>query len=97
MVVAKACDSIELELVFYYGASKPLIHIKECDSNYTEDYLANCISRVFDLSFEQVYWMFNVEGIKYSELARNGHFGNPNLPWEGLGKVEEIKKFFHEN
>lgn len=96
-MAARACDSIELELVFYYGALKPLIHIRECDSHYTEDYLVNCIRKVFDFSFEQVYRMFNVEGIKYSELAKNGHFGNPNMPWEGLGKVEEIKKFCCEN
>lgn len=97
LVAARICDSIELELVFYYGSSQPLVYIRECDSNYNEDYLINCIRKVFDFSFEQVYRMFNLEGIKYSELARNGHFGNPDMPWEDVGKVGEIQRYCSEN
>ncbi|MEE0924786.1 MAG: methionine adenosyltransferase domain-containing protein, partial [Methanobrevibacter sp.] len=29
----------------------------------------------------------------YKQTAKYGHFGNPDLPWEQLDKVEDLKKY----
>lgn len=93
MVASGLCKSLELELIFSYGASKPSFNIKNYDSKYSRSKLLYAINLLFPFTFQEIYEKFNKSGIEYSRLTESGQFGcwDCDFPWENLEMVDKIK------
>lgn len=57
-----------------------------------DDELTSKIAGLFPLTPKQISNKFNLKDINYYMLAKFGHFGVDDLPWEELDKVEDLLK-----
>jgi S-adenosylmethionine synthetase len=61
----------------------------------SDEKLAQIVNEVFDLRPASIIQYLELRRPIYEQTASYGHFGRPdlNLPWERLGKVDELKSY----
>ena len=97
LVAAGVADSLEIQLSYGIGLSKPIsIAINTFGSaKIEEDKILKIIPKFFDLRPGKIIEQFslNKPSFRYRDLANYGHFGRPDIdcPWEKLDKVKAIK------
>ena len=93
IVAAGIADKIELEVAYAIGRAKPVSLAVNTfgTSKFTESQIIELINKVFDLRPASIIETLGLRAPIYLKTAKNGHFGNPEFPWEKTDKVDFIK------
>lgn len=100
LVAAGAASRLEVQLSYAIGVAKPMSLSLSTfgTSHYDDEDILRAIETYFDARPGAIISSFklNEPTWKYADICNYGVFGRPDidLPWEGLDKVEELKKFF---
>ncbi len=90
--VARKC---EVQIAYAIGVAKPVSVFVDAfgTSEYTNEELAEAVSKVFDLRPSAIIETLNLRETKYRPVSAYGHMGREdlNVAWEKLDKMEEIK------
>lgn len=91
--IAKKC---EVQLAYAIGVAKPVSIFVDSfgTSKYSNEELANAVSKIFDLRPAAIIESLNLLNTKYQPTAAYGHMGREelNVAWEKLDKMDELKK-----
>lgn len=95
IVAAGLVDEIELQVAYAIGVSKPVsVFVDTYGTGKLPDgEIADIIVREFDLRPYSVIETLGLRRPIYLQTAAYGHFGKPNLPWERLDRVDDLKKY----
>ncbi len=93
LVKAGLASKIEIEVAYAIGRARPVSLAVNTfgTSKYSEEQIKSIINKVFDLRPAAIIESLGLRAPIYLKTARNGHFGNPEFPWEKTDKVELIK------
>lgn len=83
---------VTVKIAYVIGKPDPVMVTASIRSNYDEPLYEYPQSRIaslmidhdIDLRVDGIIERFNLHRPIYQDLARNGHFGRPTLPWENL-------------
>jgi len=96
LVAAGIADKLEVELAYAIGVARPVsVSVDTLGTGKVSDEkIVEIIDKVFDLRPAAIIDALDLRRPIYKQTAAYGHFGRTDLdlPWERLGKVEEIKK-----
>ena len=97
IVAAKLAKQIEIQLSYAIGVSEPIsIWVNtQGTSQYDDNVIIKVIKNTFNLTPSGIIADLELQKPWYFKVSAYGHFGRddiPNLPWEKLDKVSEIKK-----
>ena len=95
LVAAGLADEVEMQVAYAIGVSTPVsVFIDTKGTGRLPDgEIAAIVLREFDL---RPYSIIDTLGLRrpiYLQTAAYGHFGKPNLPWERLDRVDDLKKY----
>lgn len=95
IAAAGLADEIELQVAYAIGVSKPVsVFVDTYGTGKLPDgEIADIIVREFDLRPYSVIETLGLRRPIYLQTAAYGHFGKPNLPWERLDRVDDLKKY----
>ncbi len=93
IVKAGIADKIELEVAYAIGRARPVSLTVNTfgTSKYSDSDIITIINKVFDLRPAAIIENLGLRNPIYLKTAKNGHFGNPDFPWEKTDKAEIIK------
>ena len=101
IVATGIADKCEVQIAYAIGVSKPVSVMVDTfgTSSFSDEYLSEVISEVFDLRPSSIIKNFNLNLPIYSKLSSYGHMGREDLDvaWEKLDKVEDLKKIISKN
>ncbi len=101
IVAAKLARRCELQVAYAIGVAKPVsVRVDTFGTGTVPDeLLEKAVGEVFDLRPKAIIETLGLRRPIYSQTAKNGHFGNPDFPWEKtyradalLAAVERLKK-----
>ncbi|MBQ1565159.1 MAG: methionine adenosyltransferase [Clostridia bacterium] len=101
IVAAKLARRCELQVAYAIGVAKPVsVRVDTFGTGAVPDeLLEKAVGEVFDLRPKAIIETLGLRRPIYSQTAKNGHFGNPDFPWEKtdradalLAAVERLKK-----
>lgn len=93
IVAAGLADKAQVALAYAIGVAQPVsLNIE----TYGTEKVANetIVQRVrdaFDMSPKGIINHLDLRRPIYRDTAKNGHFGNPNFPWERITDAEKLK------
>ncbi len=91
--IAKKC---EVQLAYAIGVARPVSIMVNTygTSSYSDEQIAEAVSKVFDLRPAAIIDNFNLRSPIYAQLSSYGHMGREDLDvlWEKTDKTEELKK-----
>ncbi len=93
IVAAGLADKAQVALAYAIGVAQPVsLNIE----TYGTEEVANepIVQRVrdaFDMSPKGIINHLDLRRPIYRDTAKNGHFGNPNFPWERITDAEKLK------
>ena len=94
IVAAKLAKRCEVQLAYAIGVAKPVSVMVDTfgTSQYTNEQLANAVTKVFDLRPAAIIDVLDLKNIKYRPLAAYGHMGREELgvSWEKTDKTQEL-------
>lgn len=94
IVAAGLASRCEVQLAYAIGVAKPVSVMVESfgTSKYTNEQLANAVSKVFDLRPAAIIETLDLKNTKYRPLAAYGHMGREELgvAWEKTDKTQEL-------
>ena len=94
IVAAGLTSRCEVQLAYAIGVAKPVSVMVESfgTSKYTNEQLANAVSKVFDLRPAAIIETLDLKNTKYRPLAAYGHMGREELgvAWERTDKTQEL-------
>ena len=94
IVAAGLASRCEVQLAYAIGVAKPVSVMVESfgTSKYTNEQLANAVSKVFDLRPAAIIETLDLKNTKYRPLAAYGHMGREELgvAWEKADKTQEL-------
>jgi S-adenosylmethionine synthetase len=97
LVAAGVADKLEIQLAYAIGVAKPVsISVDTFGTGkITDEEIVSIVNKVFDLRPGAIIRDLDLKKPIYKQVAAYGHFGRTDIdvPWEGLDKVEEIKKY----
>jgi S-adenosylmethionine synthetase len=97
LVAAGLCDRCQIELAYAIGVARPVSVLVDSmgTGKVSDEKLAQIVNEVFDLRPASIIRYLELRRPIYEQTASYGHFGRPdlNLPWERLGKVDELKSY----
>ena len=97
IVAAGLADKCEIQLSYAIGVAQPTSVMVDTDGTgkVSDDKLVDIIRENFDLRPAGIIKMLDLRRPIYKQTAAYGHFGRNDLdlPWERLGKVENLKKY----
>ncbi len=93
VVAAGLAEICELQVAYAIGYPHPTsIHIETFDTgNYPDARIIEAIRKVFDFKPAEINRQLDLLRPIYKASTHYGHFGKPDLPWEQLNKVDELK------
>lgn len=101
IVAAGIADKCEVQIAYAIGVSKPVSVMVDTfgTSSFSDEYLSEVVSKVFDLRPSSIIKNFNLNLPIYSKLSSYGHMGREDLKvaWEKLDKVESLKKIISKD
>jgi S-adenosylmethionine synthetase len=56
----------------------------------SEELLERAVTEVFDLRPKAIIETLNLRRPIYQQTAKNGHFGNPDFPWEKTDRIDAL-------
>lgn len=92
IVAAGLADQCEIQIAYAIGVAQPVsLRVDTFGTGKVADEkLAEAVRSVFDLRPEAIIRLFNLRRPIYRKTAENGHFGNPDFPWEKTDSVEAL-------
>ena len=94
IVAAGLASRCEVQLAYAIGVAKPVSVMVDSfgTSKYTNEQLANAVTRVFDLRPAAIIETLDLKNTKYRPLAAYGHMGREELgvAWEKTDRTEEL-------
>lgn len=94
IVAAGLASRCEVQLAYAIGVAKPVSVMVESfgTSKYTNEQLANAVTKVFDLRPAAIIETLDLKNTKYRPLAAYGHMGREELgvAWEKTDKVAAL-------
>ena len=98
IVAAKLALRCELQVAYAIGVAKPVSVLvdKFGTGTVSDTVLEQAIAKVFDLRPKAIIETLNLRRPIYAQTAKNGHFGNPDFPWEKTDRVEALQKAVSE-
>jgi S-adenosylmethionine synthetase len=94
VVAAELAERIEIQVAYAIGQARPVgLYIDTFGTNtLPESKILKSIEASFDLRPAAIIEALNLTQPIYSQTSVYGHFGKPELSWEKLNKVEELRK-----
>lgn len=94
VVAAGLADKCQVALAYAIGVAQPVaVNVDTFGTEkIDEERIAKRIMEVFDMSPNGIISLLGLRDTRYRETARNGHFGNPNFPWEQTSKVAAFQE-----
>jgi S-adenosylmethionine synthetase len=94
VVAAGLADICELQVAYAIGYPNPTsIHVETFDTGKHPDArIIEAIRKVFQFKPADIIRQLDLLRPIYRASTHYGHFGKPDLPWEQLDKVEELKR-----
>ncbi len=95
LVAAGLADEVEMQVAYAIGVSTPVsVFIDTKGTGRLPDgEIADIVLREFDLRPYSIIETLGLRRPIYLQTAAYGHFGKPNLPWERLDRVDDLKKY----
>lgn len=95
LVAAGFAEKLQIQVSYAIGRAEPVSICVETfgTSNYSNEYLIDIIRKEFDLTPKGIITELNLRTPIYKLTTNYGHFGKPELPWEQLNKVEQLRKY----
>lgn len=95
LVAAGLADEVEMQVAYAIGVSTPVsVFIDTKGTGRLPDgEIADIVLREFDLRPYSIIETLGLRRPIYLKTAAYGHFGKPNLPWERLDRVDDLKKY----
>ena len=92
IVAAKLARRCELQVAYAIGVAKPVsVRVDTFGTGTVSDeLLEKAVAEVFDLRPKAIIETLNLRRPIYSQTAKNGHFGNPDFPWEKTDRVDAL-------
>jgi S-adenosylmethionine synthetase len=100
IVAAGLADRALVQVAYAIGVAEPMSFLVETYGTEKVDHqkLTNAINKVFDMKPGSIIERLDLLRPIYNKTSAYGHFGRDTeaglFPWEGLGKVEELKSCF---
>ena len=91
VVAAGLADKCKVEIAYIIGIAEPASLSVDTFGATDDKKLADIIRRVFPMTPSQIIKHFNLTKPIFGDTAKNGHFGNENLPLEKLDKIDDLK------
>ncbi|CAH1850569.1 methionine adenosyltransferase [Convivina praedatoris] len=99
LVAAGLADKLELQAAYAIGVAKPVsLNIETFGTEHVDLALIDqIVSEYFDFRPLAIINQLDLRRPIYQQTAAYGHFGRNDLdlPWERLGKVDQIKQLSH--
>ncbi len=95
LVAAGLADEVEMQVAYAIGVSTPVsVFIDTKGTGKLPDgEIADIVLHEFDLRPYSIIETLGLRRPIYLQTAAYGHFGKPNLPWERLDRVDDLKKY----
>jgi S-adenosylmethionine synthetase len=92
VVAAKLARRCELQVAYAIGVAKPVsVRVDTFGTGTVPDeLLEKAVGEVFDLRPKAIIETLNLRRPIYQQTAKNGHFGNPDFPWEKTDRVTAL-------
>ena len=92
IVAAKLARRCELQVAYAIGVAKPVsVRVDTFGTGAVDDeLLEKAVLEVFDLRPKAIIETLNLRRPIYRQTARNGHFGNPDFPWEKTDRADAL-------
>ena len=97
LVASGIADECEVQVSYAIGIAEPISVLVDCfgSEKVDLDEIEKFVKNNFPLKPADIIESFDLKKPIYRATALNGHFGNPNFPWEKLDKVDLIKERFN--
>ena len=94
VVAAGLAEKCEIQIAYAIGVAHPVsVRIDTFGTGtVSETVLESAILNVFDLRPGAIIHTLDLRRPIYAKTAENGHFGNPDFPWEKIDKVGPLKE-----
>ena len=92
IVAAKLARRCELQVAYAIGVAKPVsVRVDTFGTGTVADeLLEKAVGEVFDLRPKAIIETLGLRRPIYSQTAKNGHFGNPDFPWEKTDRADAL-------
>ena len=92
IVAAKLARRCELQVAYAIGVAKPVsVRVDTFGTGAVDDeLLEKAVLEVFDLRPKAIIETLGLRRPIYRQTARNGHFGNPDFPWEKTDRADVL-------
>ena len=92
IVAAKLARRCELQVAYAIGVAKPVsVRVDTFGTGTVSDeLLEKAVQEVFDLRPKAIIETLELRRPIYQQTAKNGHFGNPDFPWEKTDRVDAL-------
>lgn len=92
VVAAKLARRCELQVAYAIGVAKPVsVRVDTFGTGIVPDeLLEKAVGEVFDLRPKAIIETLDLRRPIYQQTAKNGHFGNPDFPWEKTDRVDAL-------
>ena len=92
IVAAKLARRCELQVAYAIGVAKPVsVRVDTFGTGTVSDeLLEKAVGEVFDLRPKAIIETLDLRRPIYQQTAKNGHFGNPDFPWEKTDRVSAL-------
>jgi S-adenosylmethionine synthetase len=92
IVAAKLARRCELQVAYAIGVAKPVsVRVDTFGTGTVSDeLLEKAVQEVFDLRPKAIIETLDLRRPIYQQTAKNGHFGNPDFPWEKTDRVTAL-------
>ena len=92
IVAAKLARRCELQVAYAIGVAKPVsVRVDTFGTGTVSDeLLEKAVQEVFDLRPKAIIETLDLRRPIYQQTAKNGHFGNPDFPWEKTDRVDAL-------
>jgi S-adenosylmethionine synthetase len=84
IVAAGLAEKVVVQLAYAIGVAQPVaVNIDTFDTESIDpEEIATRVRKAYDLSPQGIIQFLGLRKVKYLPTAKNGHFGNPDFPWE---------------
>ena len=92
VVAAKLARRCELQLAYAIGVAKPVsVRVDTFGTGVVPDeLLEQAVKAVFDFRPKAIIESLDLRRPIYQQTAKNGHFGNPDFPWEKTDRADAL-------
>ncbi|MDO4543535.1 MAG: methionine adenosyltransferase [Clostridia bacterium] len=93
IVAAGLASRCEIQIAYAIGVANPVSVLVDTQGSGTvsDDALSQAVKKVFDLRPDAIIRRLNLRSPIYLQTAKNGHFGNPDFPWEKTDMAEKLR------